>query len=601
MASSSKSKGALQTLLSGGRDAESRRDPSPQQSDKLGSTSGVKDPVRMNKSHVVDTANPSLLGLPNMGSPQPQKSRLSLIGLGGAMTVSGLSQRDPNAQKLLDELRRKREEERVKELNKFRDAKEAMRAKKKAEELEVTRLLIEKEKRRRKRDEAIKQEIAEWRQVITGKQRDQQAQYQQFLAEQMAKRTEEVKDAMKKRKQELVDKFKQDHVQFVKRQKSMENKSKLKAVERSPEIKARQEKFDKDWVDLKLVRETQFKVVDMCQSAPMQEIFKNFEYCLQAAYDYMAPISMDPFLRGISGQGAGGALPYRNFFVFVNMFGLLGTVVDTKELKVMYRSTTNGRKVGNVIPVGLHFEEFKQILFRIAVRHQPFFDKTSQELDTKGASYLKAGIQFVDIWAEEFHSYRDVEKEKDLYPNLDKFTFLDLEKCLRYFCFPSTVPEIHQLLDSLRKQYHKSKPERLKELPKKELFMKIHKTNAIIQEQRAKIYGPSQTVLPRERTKSAKLAITEHTRSIGIRNKSAISKTKASLEAIKQGLVDPRMVPGPVPATIKENPAENVSNKKLEPLGSSQSEKKLASAAPSGKQAGTEKNTDKTGKKSSGK
>ena len=84
------------------------------------------------------------------------------------------------------------------------------------------------------------------------------------------------------------------------------------------------QKYIGDWESTKKERETQQRVLNLFHSAPMVEIFKLYDIPLFTVYNYFASIDLDPFLKSTSGRGGGGALGFRNFFVFANQFGLLG-------------------------------------------------------------------------------------------------------------------------------------------------------------------------------------------------------------------------------------------------------------------------------------
>ena len=127
---------------------------------------------------------------------------------------------------------------------------------------------------------------------------------------------------------------------------------------------------------------------------------------------------------------------------------------------------------------------FKEMLFRIMARHKDYFSKLTQNSNKKGdlPFYLKAPMDFVDLTDPGFHLYKDIQNEKDDYPDLTNVTYTHLDSFFTSLQLPQDHDELVKLLEQLRKRYHKAKPERLRELPKKAQYEHMHKVNEIVRQ-----------------------------------------------------------------------------------------------------------------------
>ena len=192
-------------------------------------------------------------------------------------------------------------------------------------------------------------------------------------------------------------------------------------------------------------------------------------------------------------------------------------------MKTIYRSVTKGKQIGSRLPVGLSYDEFKEMLFRIVARHKDYFSKTNQGSGKKQdvPFYLKAPLDFVDISDPGFHLYKDIQNEKDEYPDLNNLTYTHLDSFFASLQLPQDHAELMKLLEKLRKRYHKAKPERLRELPKKAQYEHMHKVNEIVRQRRKSLYGQSLKQKERDRATSAKQRESEMSRERGLKNKEA--------------------------------------------------------------------------------
>ena len=166
---------------------------------------------------------------------------------------------------------------------------------------------------------------------------------------------------------------------------------------------------------------------------------------------------------------------------------------------------------------------FKEMLFRIMARHKDYFSKLTQNSNKKGdlPFYLKAPMDFVDLTDPGFHLYKDIQNEKDDYPDLTNVTYTHLDSFFTSLQLPQDHDELVKLLEQLRKRYHKAKPERLRELPKKAQYEHMHKVNEIVRQRRKSLYGQSMKQKERDRATSAKQRESEMSRERGLKNKDA--------------------------------------------------------------------------------
>ena len=490
--------------------------------------------VNLTSSHHLQNNHPaasqfSRSQVKHTSNSPPHKSQDAMVAgyesrLLGA-SAKNLSMVPTIQQTTVEEIRDKREKERKRKQQLFKEAREAMRLKRGEEDAKKVKEIVKKEKHRKHRDEEIKKVIAEHRQFEAERRKSEDRQYEDYVSQKMRNRQEEIKVQLKGKKQELHEHFKKLHEDFVQKQKKEAKKYQEKDLGKSKIKENKNQEYTIEWEQIKKDRETQHKITDMCQSAPMEQIFMTYHVPLTLLYNYFSHVEMDPYLTNTSGRGGGGALGFRTFFALMNMFEILGPVVEPTEMRIMYKNLTHGKKIGGRIPVGLTFEQFKEMLFRIAVRRKDFFVKSQQE-NKKTATYLLAPIQFIDITEPSFHLYKDIEKEHDDYPGMAEFRYPDLEAFLVYLSLPQTPDEMQALCDNLRKRYFKSKPPRLRELPKKQEYEKLHKVNEIVKKNREKLYGRSPLAVTREGLRSAKKLQDEVSRDRGLRNKSELNKSR---------------------------------------------------------------------------
>lgn len=436
-------------------------------------------------------------------------------------------------QSAINEIRRRREEDRKKHQSYFRDMREAMNAKKHEASIAKAREAVEKEKKRKRRHSHIKKEVTEYKQIEVEKRRSTEKHYTDYIADKTRKRHEEIKQSLKVRVKELDEKFAEDHKKYLEEKNKKSKKSNIKNLGQSALKEKLNEKYLEDWDEVKKDRDTQYAVSNLCQSAPMEEVFEMYDVPLQLTYDYYAAIDIDPYLRTLSGRGGGGALPYRNFCMMMNHFAILGGITDTTTIKVIYRSVTKGLLINKRLPVGLTFPQFKEAIFRIVVKYKDFFMKEADESaknegkKEKGKpKFLMSKMQVVDIMGPGFHLYNDIKDEKDDYPNLKSTGYSYLDAFFTYLSLPHSADELYELLNTLRRNYHQERPDKDKLRPKKAEYEKLHKVNEIVRQKREALYGPSQTAVPRQRTKSAKVELDAEQREKGLRNKSLLKSPK---------------------------------------------------------------------------
>jgi len=456
-------------------------------------------------------------------------------GLRDALSSSnakiGSSIADSKLRDEIEEIRHRREEQRKKDQSFFRDQRQAQLAKKKEEELLKAKAVQLKENRRRRRHSRIKKVIVDYRQDEHEKRTNIDKEYNNVMAERTKKRQEEIKMFLKSRNKELEQKFKEDHEKFLKQEAEKVKLQKVKDKGESKFKESKNEKYVGDWEQTKKDREEQIKILDLTHSAPFQTVFKLYDSSLYYLYKYFSALDIDPFLLNTPGRGGGGSLQYRNFLAMMNMFQILGSIIDVTEMKVLYRSLTHGKLAGGRLPIGLSYEEFREALVRILAKRREIFSKYEGAIKNgTEPAYLKNSLHYIEILDPAVHLYKDIENERDHYRDIDKIGYQDLENLFNYLALPQSVDAMNKLFETLRRRYQKAKPERLKELPKKAQYEKIHMVNQIIKEKRAKLYGPSQTTIARERSRRAKEFVNTSQRERGLRNKSAMSKSRIDKE-----------------------------------------------------------------------
>jgi hypothetical protein len=388
---------------------------------------------------------------------------------------------------------------------------------------------------------------------------------------------------MKARKKELEAEF----TKLKSTAKSRVEKSLSRSRKASPDLdqsmlessKNEADPYLKNWEEKKQLRQTQFKVHDLGNSNQMAHIFKLHERKLKIVFDYYSEIDFDPYLKEAGFALIAGVLPFRNFLLFLSQFAIMGLSIDVHEVKAMYKALTKGktltyrqdakpsnnlsqtdhlaseyremprtstnkivsRPVIKRFPVGLTFDQFKEALFRLAVKHKEFFQKGAEQVVAQGQPmYLKLQMQYIDLLEKKVHLYDDIANEKDEYPDIDNFVYQHLEAFFVYLSLPESDADIIALLDQLRAAYHHAKPDRVKERPKKAIYEKIHTVNEIIRDKREKLYGPSEFRIRKERVRSARQQLQEQRKQQVLLSKQrATSSLKKPGPLAQSALVEP--------------------------------------------------------------
>lgn len=429
----------------------------------------------------------------------------------------------------INEIRKKREEERVKDMHFFRNQKQAQIAK--AMEIRKQELLKEqaKEHKRKRRHDFLKKQVVDFKQCQTERRRSIDKQYSDFITEKTKKRQNEIHNFLKTRHEEYTATFKKDLEDFKKREKEKLKKKQIqeRGWARAKDKDAQNGKLIENWEEVKMARATDAKVQSLFNTSVIHDIFNSFNTELIGVYEYYSAINLDPFAQKLSGWGGGGALPYRNFFAFVNQVGLMPSIIEVPEFKALYRTVTKGLLINKTIPTGLSLEQFKEILFRIVLKRKDFFAKVNPPDETK-KKYIN--IEYVDIFDEAFHSYNDIKDVQDEYNDIDNFHYTHLDGLFHFLALPNDHQELVNYLESLRKAFHKAKPASIKRLPKKIEYEKLHKVNEKVRSQIEKLYGPSDYKQRQDAIKAAKQKIERDRRNWGLKNKRAMSSKRLNTE-----------------------------------------------------------------------
>ena len=329
-----------------------------------------------------------------------------------------------------------------------------------------------KERKRLQWHQDIKKNLILFKQVQTERNRDADKGHERFVHKATVLRHQEIKEFYEKRTKDLINTFKEDHVKFLEKQKIKEQKklvkekgySKTKDIVNSSLLEGRKED--------KTIQKQALKLLNILHSTAISGIINLFEKDLRVVYDYYSLLDYDKFTKPPYGWGSGGLLPFRNLCAFANQFNLLPRVMDDIEIRVVYRSVTRGTTVGNMkrgMPIGLTFAQFKELLFRVAVKHKEFFEKI-QPPDPSGKPTPQAPMEYVEIMNESFHDYTKIEEEEDKYNEIDDLARIsnELKECKK---------QLLEKLERLRTEYHKLKPREAKQRPKLEEWDSIHQVN----------------------------------------------------------------------------------------------------------------------------
>ena len=470
---------------------------------------------------------------------QEEGSRAGSMDRARSSSMSG-SQR--MGAKDISVIRKKRETDRLKQQAFFRNQKQMMISKKLEQEQEKLKTIMMKENKRKKRHEEIKTEIVVFKQQLAEEKKTMERDYNQKMLENISKRQEEIKNQVKGKTKALVEMFKEEEMRF--KEKENIKMSKLLFNAGKSQIKeSRNEKYQVKIQDNKAFKEMQAKVMDTFHSMPIKAIFTNFEEQLEQVYDYYSSIDMDPYQKKVQGGYSGGALFYRNFFAFANQFNIMPRVIDDVELKVIYKTATNGRLLGlnakrdqtfqKKIPIGLTYEQFKEMLFRITIKKQAFFEKVVPP-GPNDPPYDSGRMEFVDIMNRSFHNLLLIENEKDDYSGVDTVHYSHMEGMLYYLALPTDKKELQDKMLALRREYHKKKPDRLKRRIKKEVYERFHKVNEVIKEKR----GPTKFTMRQSSARSLRQSLNEKSRDKGLANKRLQQSTTKVKKPLNDNLVD---------------------------------------------------------------
>ncbi len=439
---------------------------------------------------------------PSDKQKQPDLPNTSFTNLG---SLSKMSFNAANSQQLdlanINEIRKKREEERLKEMTFFKNQRQAQIAKMLEEKQKVKQVELQKEHKRKRRHSHLKKEIVSFKQAQTERRKSIDEQYTSYIAENYKKRMLEISKMLKRSRKEYVSQFAKEHQRYLKKQKEKEMKKAIqeRGVSKGDFTNKPNKIKPEDWEEIKKDRALEDKIFNMFYSGEIEDIFHAQDRELLEVYNYYSRVVVHPEEHRLTGAGA--TMPMRNFFLFANQFEFLNTVLDVADLKLVYRSVTKNKRIHRTVPLalspeerkqvlqafsqglpvdlhkrqqasipaGLTFEGFKMCLFRVVLKRTVYFSKVAPPEELK---YKKQpNIDFVDIFDPGFTDFEDA---KDEYPDIDTFHYSHLDGLFNFLDLPSDPADLARKLDQLRAAYHHAKPDRAKERPKKAIYEKIH-------------------------------------------------------------------------------------------------------------------------------
>lgn len=438
----------------------------------------------------------------------------------------------------INEIRKRREEDRVKDMHFFRNQKQAQIAK----NMEIRRQELlkeqEKENKRKNRHEMLRKQVVDFKQCQTERRRSIDKQYSEFIGEKTQKRHKELQSFLKTRHEEYLSTFKKDYDDFKRREKEKLKKQQIKerGWAKAKDKEATNDKLIENWDDIKKARAIEAKVHSLFNSSTIQDIINSYKTELQDLFEYYSAINLDPFAPRLSGWGGGGALAYRNFFAFVIQVGLMPNIIEMLEFKALYRTVTKGLLINKTIPIGLTFDQFKEMLFRVVLKRKDYFAKINPPDESK-KKFIN--IEYVNIFGPEFHSYEDIKDVQDEYNDIDNFHYVHLDGLFHFLALPSDHEKLVAYLESLRKAFHKAKPASHKKRTKKIEYERMHTTNEKSRSQMEKLYGPSDYRRRHEMIKMAKDKIEQDRREWGLKNKRLMSSRRRNSQDSNAEMTDP--------------------------------------------------------------
>ena len=490
------------------------------------------------------SAKKSTKNIKNPTDEDEKRGTVTNLGSISKMTFNPSANLDMNN---INEIRKKREEERIKEMNFFKNQKQFQIAKILEVKQKEKQVELERERKRKRRHSNLKKQIVDLKQAQTERRKSIDEQYNNFISQKYKKRAIEVSRLIKAKNKEYDLNFKKQRQLYLRKKKEREAKKAVQERGISKGIEAaKAELLNKEqWDEIKQERAVENKIFNMFYSGDIEEIIRSQDKQLFQVYTYYSRIILDPIEQRLT--GAGSTLPMRNFFLFANQFEFLKTVLDVPELKNIYRSVSKDRKIGGGLPlvglkseqkidrrlpVGLTFEEFKLVLFRVVLKNTSFFSKVPPPEELK---YIKTpNIEFVDIYDHDFLLYDDIKDLNDDYPLLKEFHYSHIDGLFNFMDLPTDEAELNKKLDGLRRAYFKVKPNEVKDKPKKRIFEIIHHKNEVEREKYERLYGPSEFRIRKERIRSARQQRIDLTRSAVMQNKMR-SKSALKRSAVLKG------------------------------------------------------------------
>ena len=389
-----------------------------------------------------------------------------------------------------------------------------------ARKMEELRTEVKKEEKRKKRHMEVKAIVENRRQEILEAQTKnaQELAHQEKVKALMKAKLAESKAFIESEKEKL--KKRSEEAVFLNLLKEVFEKSREEALNALPgkRMERMRSKFEKGIQKRAKENSLRDSLMKLLHSEGAKMVFKQNEAALKVMFDFLSGIDKEP--RTIA-SAADKRIQCRTFFEFANMFGFVPLIMQVDELKVIYRGVVRGQTlkwnttlakppsrplvlsmstgalrsttkaagrgkepdtIEHELPMGLDFNQFKDILFRMSLKKKTTFDKSP--VDTKPdevkISY-PVKTQFEDFSGKDFFDKEDIkrlEEVEETYTPKDmaEFHYMTLEGLMNYMKLPYDVENVKKKLVFMRADYLKNvrpKDHRTRRRPQARRLMKL--------------------------------------------------------------------------------------------------------------------------------
>ena len=99
-------------------------------------------------------------------------------------------------------------------------------------------------------------------------------------------------------------------------------------------------------------------------SEEFQQFFQKQEPTFKALFTYLLNQSNIP----LSALGKSEAVPLKTLLAFANEFELCPLLTNFNEIITSYNNMTKGKPIIDGLPIGINYQEFLEILFKVAAK-----------------------------------------------------------------------------------------------------------------------------------------------------------------------------------------------------------------------------------------